>query len=406
MRQLAQNKTVTPAQAGAQSFSSRYKTWIPAFAGMTMWLSVGVLVFGLAGCKPREKKIKVALALPLTGDIASLGQGLKRSATMAIEEANAAGVTSPPIEVVAFDDRSDPKEAVSIANRIVSDRDMVAVIGHFNSGCSIPASRIYAQAGLPMISPASSNPDLTLQQLSPQWTFPKSVFRVNTTDNVQGSYGADFVTNKLKLKRVAIIHDKTSYGQGVAEEFRKQFEKNGGDVAAFEGLQAGDRDFRSLLTRIKGTSPQAIYFGGMFSEGGILIRQTRDVGFKGPFVTCEANYDPAFLKVAGAAAEGAYVTFLGSPPELLANGKEFLERYRTRYPNEELKSYDGYGYEAGAIVANAIKNAGPDRAKIIEYLRTLKYTGVLGTTSFDEKGDTVNKSITLFQVRKGEFVPY
>lgn len=363
------------------------------------------LMAGAAGCKPREKKIKVALALPLTGDIASLGQGLKRSATMAIEEANAAGATNPPIEMVAFDDRSDPKEAVSIANRIVSDRDTVAVIGHFNSGCSIPASRIYAQAGLPMISPASSNPELTIQQLSPQWTYPKSVFRVNTTDNVQGAYGADFVTNKLKLKRVAIIHDKTSYGQGVAEEFRKQFEKNGGDVAAFEGLQTGDRDFRSLLTRIKGTSPQAIYFGGMFSEGGILIRQTRDVGFNGPFVTCEANYDPAFLKVAGDAAEGAYVTFLGSPPELLASGKDFIARYRQRYPNDELKSYDGYGYEAGAIVADAIKNAGPDRKKIIDYLRTIKFNGVLGTTSFDEKGDTVNMAITLFQVKNGAFVP-
>lgn len=359
-----------------------------------------------AGCKSDGNKVRVALAMPLTGDIASLGQGLKRASMMAIEEANEANPTGPQVEMIAFDDRSDPKEAVSVANRIISDRSMVAVIGHFNSGCSIPASRIYAQVGLPMITPASSNPELTLQQLSPQWTYAKSVFRANTTDNVQGAYGANFVFNDLKIKNVAIIHDKTAYGQGVAEEFKKQFERNGGKVTAFEGLQLGDRDFRSLLTRVKATKPQALYFGGMFSEGGILVRQTRDIGFKGPFVTCEANYDPSFLKVAGSAAEGAFVTFLGSPPELLPTAKDFIARYRQRYPDDELKSYDAYGYEVGTLVMDAIKAAGPDRAKIIEYLRTVRHEGVLGTTSFDEKGDTMNKTITLFQVKNGAFVPY
>jgi branched-chain amino acid transport system substrate-binding protein len=364
-----------------------------------------LLLPGFFACKPNEKKIKIALAMPLTGDIASLGQGLKRSVSMAIEEANTAHVTTTPIELVSFDDRSDPKEAVSVANRIISDPDTVAVIGHFNSGCSIPASRIYAQAGLPMISPASSNPELTLQQLSPQWSFKHSVFRMNTTDNVQGAYGAEFIYNDLKVKKLAIIHDKTAYGQGVAEEVRKQFEKIGGTLVAFEGLQTGDRDFRSLLTRVKSTGPDALYFGGMFSEGGILVRQTRDIGFKGPFVTCEANYDPSFLKVAGPAAENAYVTFLGSPPELLASAQDFVVRYKTRYPNDELKSYDHYGYDAAAILIDAIKTVGTDRSKIITHLQTIKFNGVLGTTSFDEKGDTLNKTITLFQVKKGMFVP-
>ncbi len=365
-----------------------------------------ILAFSVFSCKPREKKIRIALAMPLTGDIASLGQGLKRATAMAIEDANAKHVTDIPVEMVSFDDRSDPKEAVSVANRIVSDPSIVAVVGHFNSGCSIPASRIYAQAGLPMLTPASSNPELTNQQLSPQWTWPKSIFRANTTDNVQGAYGADFIFKTLKLSHVAIIHDKTSYGQGVAEEFKKQFEKDGGTVVAFEGLQVGDRDFRSLLTRIKALNPQALYFGGMFSEGGILVRQTRDVGFKGPFVACEANYDPAFLKVAGDSAEGAYVTFLGSPPDLLPSARAFVAAYKERYPNDELKAYDHYGYEGTSIILDAVKNVGPDRAKIITYLHGVNYTGVLGTTSFDEKGDTLNKTITLFQVKKGAFVPY
>src|SRR6185295_5871349 len=121
----------------------------------------------------------------------------------------------------------------------------------------------------------------------------------------QGAFGADFVVKELGLKKVAIIHDKTSYGQGVGEEFKKQVIADGGEVVAFEGLQVGDRDFRSLLTRVKATGPQALYFGGMFSEGGILVRQSRDIGFRGPFVASEANYDPVFIQVAGAAAEGA-----------------------------------------------------------------------------------------------------
>ncbi|MFN0117395.1 MAG: branched-chain amino acid ABC transporter substrate-binding protein [Elusimicrobiota bacterium] len=357
----------------------------------------------ITGCKQELKKTKIAIALPLTGDIASLGQGIKRAIEMRIEESNSAKDLSEPIELVVFDDRSDPKEAVNIANRIVADRNVLGVIGHFNSGCSIPASRIYAQAGLVMISPASSNPDLTLQQLSPQWTFPKSVFRVNTTDNIQGSVGAEFVINDLKLSKVGIIHDKTAYGQGVAEEFKKRFEELNGTVTDFEGLQIGDRDFRSLLTRVKATGPQAIYFGGMFSEGGALVRQARDVGFKGAFVTCEANYDPAFLKVAGPAAEGAYVTFLGSPPEILDSARDFVARYKSKYPGEEMKSYDHYGYEVASIFIEAIKNAGMDRVKIIEYLKTIKFNGVLGETSFDEKGDTLNKTITLFQVKNGAF---
>jgi branched-chain amino acid transport system substrate-binding protein len=359
----------------------------------------------LGGCKSREKQIKIAVALPLTGDIASLGQGLKRAVLMAIDEANAAHSTAKPIEALVFDDRSDPKEAVSIANRIISDPDVVAVIGHFNSGCSIPASRIYAQAGLPMISPASTNPELTLQQLSTQWVWPRCIFRVNTTDNVQGAYAADFLANDLKLKKVGIIHDKTAYGQGVAEEFKKQFEKDGGAVVAFEGLQIGDRDFRSLLTRVKSDGPDAIYFGGMFSESGILVRQARDTGFKGPFILPEANYDPSFLQVAGPAAEGAYVTFVGSPPDLLDSAKKFVSAYKQRYPSDELKSYDHYGYEAASIIIAAIKSAGPNRKKITDYLQHVKYDGVLGTTSFDEKGDTLNKTITLFQVRDGKFQP-
>ena len=186
----------------------------------------------------------------------------------------------------------------------------------------------------------------------------------------------------------------------------KQYEKDGGEVVAFEGLQVGDRDFRALLTRVKALRPRAIYFGGMFSEGGILVRQARDIGFEGYFVACEANYDPAFLKTAGDAAEGTFVTFLGSPPELTPTAKEFVAKYKARYPGMEMKSYDHYGYEVASILLDALQQVGPDRKKIVTYIHNIKFSGVLGITEFDEKGDTLNKTITLFKVKNGQFTPY
>ncbi|MBI4395632.1 MAG: branched-chain amino acid ABC transporter substrate-binding protein, partial [Elusimicrobia bacterium] len=217
----------------------------------------------LTSCKPGEKEVRIALALPLTGDIAVLGQGLRRASTLAVDEANSSGrFPEYKIRLVEFDDRSDPKEAVNVANRIVSDSRIVAVLGHFNSGCSIPASAVYARVHLPMMSPATSNPELTRQQLSEKWRWPRNVFRVNTTDDVQGAAGADYVRGPLKLENASILHDKTSYGQGIAEEFRKRFEALGGKTLSFDGIQVGDKDFKALLTRIKSLNPQVIYFGG------------------------------------------------------------------------------------------------------------------------------------------------
>lgn len=346
------------------------------------------------------------MALPLTGDIAALGQGIKRACELALEEANRAHeFPGYKVEAVAFDDRSDPKEAVDVANRIVSDPSMVAVIGHFNSGCTIPASQVYARAHLPMISPAASNPKLTQQQLDPSWKYPKNIFRVNTTDDVQGPFAGEFAYTKLHARRACIIHDKTAYGQGVAEEFRKRFEALGGATLSFDGVSVADKDFNALLTRIHELHPQVIYFGGDYAGGGLIVRQARGVGEQAPIILSEANYDAELLRIAGPAAEGCYVTFLGSPPDLLSSAKTFVEAYHARYPGIEMKAYDHYGYEAMNIILSVLKQTGPDREKILAALPSVHYNGVLGLTSFDEKGDTSNHTITLFQVHDGKFQP-
>lgn len=368
-------------------------------------VGVGALLC-LAGCQSGPRETKIALAIPLTGDIAAIGQGLRRAAHLALEEAHTAGrLKELNVTLVEFDDRSDPKEAVTVANRIVSDPDMVAVIGHFNSGCSIPASRVYAQKGLPMVSPGSSNPELTRQQLSPQWAWPRNVFRANTTDDAQGTFAAEFLFQKLKKKTVAVVHDKTAYGQGIAEELQKRFADLGGKVLSFDGVQSGEKDFKALVTRLKSEKPEALFYGGTYVEGALLLRQAREAGVSAPYLTGEISYDPDFLRTAGPAAEGAYVTYLGRPPELLESAKAFVDKYKLRYPNEEIKAYDHYGYEITNILLTALEKAGRDKAKIMDVLRGLTYHGVLGTTSFDEKGDTLNRTITLFTVTKGAFVP-
>lgn len=360
----------------------------------------------MSGCGSREKVTRVAVALPLTGDIAALGQGLKRACALALEDANAQGkFPGMKVEMAAFDDRSDPREAVSVANRIVSDPSVVAVVGHFNSGCSIPASQVYARAHLAMISPAASNPKLTLQQLEPGWAYPRNIFRVNTTDDVQGPYAADYALKTLKVRRASVIHDKTAYGQGVAEEFKKRFEASGGQIVSFDGINVADKDFNALLTRIRDEKAQLLYWGGDYAGGGLVVRQARDAGITVPVILSEANYDPEYLRVAGPAAEGTFITFLGAPASVLPSAQAFVKRYEARYPADELKAYDHWGYEAMSIVLDLIHDVGPDREKILTALPKIKHAGVLGVTQFDEKGDTLNKTITIFEVRDGKFVP-
>lgn len=368
--------------------------------------SVALVFTLLSACGPKEKVARVAIALPLTGDIAALGQGLERASKLALEEANAKGYFQGyRVEARVFDDRSDPREAVSVANRIVSDPSIVAVVGHFNSGCSIPASQVYARAHLTMISPAASNPKLTQQQLDPEWKYPRSIFRVNTTDDVQGPYAADYAVKTLKLRRAVVVHDKSAYGQGVAEEFRKRMSSNGGNVLSFDGINVGDKDFNALLTRLRELKPDVVYWGGDYAGGGLVVRQARGVGLTVPVILSEANMDPEYLRVAGQAAEGTYITFLGAPASELPSAQDFVKRYQARYPHDELKAYDHWGYEAMSIVLDLMHEIGPDKEKILAAVPKIKHEGVLGVTQFDEKGDTLNKTITIFQVKDGTFKP-
>lgn len=296
------------------------------------------------------------------------------------------------IVLVEGDDQADPKQAVSIANKFVNTR-VNAVIGHWNSNCSINASPFYNAANIVMISPATTNPRLTQQGF-------KTVFRVCGTDDQQGSIAAQFVLKTLKPKRVAIIHDKSTYGQGLADYFKKAL----GDkvsVVYYGGIIQGDPDYKAVLTTIKEGKPDLYFFGGIYPEAGRLVRQAKEVGLNIPMITGDGVYDPTFIDIAGKAAEGTYVTF-GREPAGLASAASFLAHYKAKYGDPG--PYSIYAYDAANIVLTAIRETRTtDGNKVAEYISKTNFHGAFGDISFDKNGDVTKAPYVIWQVKDGKF---
>ncbi len=367
-------------------------------------LNLGLILCALllvAGCGgDGSNTVKVALVCPLTGDDAAHGQGMKRAFIMAVEDANAAKKLGDiTIEALPMDDRSDPKEAVTVATQVISDRGIIGIIGHLNSGCSIPASQVYAKRELPMITPASTNPKVTQQGL-------KNVFRVCGTDDVQGSFGANYVHDTLGFTTVAIIHDKTAYGQGIAEEFQKQFLAIGGTVTSFDGIDRGEKDFKALLTRVKSTQPQLLYYGGLYAEAGLMSKQMKELGLAIPLMGGDGIFTSEYARIAGSAAEGDFASMVGLPPSKLPLAKDFLTRYAQRWPGDDVEPYDPLTYEATMLLLDAYVACGMDQTKLNATIASIVHNGILGEVSFDERGDNRNKAISMNRVQNGQFIFY
>lgn len=361
-----------------------------------VFLVVAALCCGVA-CKKKTDTVKIGVAGPITGDQSKMGMDFKNGVTLAVEEWNAkGGVLGKKIELLIGDDQHDPKQAVSVANKLVND-GVVGVIGHFNSSCSIPASDIYNRAGIPMISPGSTNPKLTDNGY-------KGVFRVCGRDDQQGKVGAEFAKNQLKLKRVAVIHDKTTYGQGLADEFKKAL-GGGVEVVYYGGVVQGDKDFKSVLTSLRETNPELVFFGGIYPEAGLLVRQAKELGIKAPFMSGDGTIDPKFIEITGPeAAEGTYLTF--SPdPNTIPTARDFIKNYTAKFG--EIGPYSIYAYDAGNILLTAIKeaNAG-DGKSVIDKLHSLEFTGAVGKVKFDAKGDVTSAPYVVWITKAGKFTEY
>lgn len=348
----------------------------------------------LPGCGGKDESvITVGVAGPMTGDQSKMGQDFRNGVELAVEEWNGrGGVLGKKIRIDVNDDQHDPKQAVAVANKMVN-KGVVGVIGHFNSSCSIPASDIYAKAGVPMITPASTNPKLT-EKGHP------TVFRVCGRDDQQGKVAADFVANVLKSKRVAVLHDKTEYGQGLADEFRKSLGTRA-EVTAYEAVIQGDKDFKAVLTKVKRADPDLLYFGGVYPEAGLLVRQARELGIAAPLFSGDGTIDTKFIEIAGPAAEGTYLTF--SPdPEKVPTAKSFLDAYRRKYGPHG--PYSIYAYDAANILLSAIRDAGTtDGRAVSKKIRDSSFRGALGEIAFDPKGDVRTAPYVVWITRGGKF---
>ncbi len=345
--------------------------------------------------------VKIGSASPLTGPQAHIGIDIRNGVQLAIEDANKANVQigGKPVkfELVAEDDEANPTKATTVAQKLV-DAKVAAVVGHFNSGASIPASKIYADAGIPQISPSSTNPDYTLKGF-------KTTFRVVAHDGQQGPTLGRFALDKLKAKNIAVIDDSTAYGQGLADNFESTIKSGGGKILAREHTTDKDTDFKAILTKIKGLNPDLIMFGGIDPQAGPMKKQMAELGIKAQFIGGDGMQTPNFVKLAGDAAEGSMASIPGLPKDKMPGGAEFLAKYKSKY-NAEVELFAPMGYDAVMVFIEAMKRAGSaDPAKFLLEIGKTDYKGVIGPIAFDEKGDLKNGPITIYAVKGDKWEP-
>ena len=346
-----------------------------------------------------QEKVKIAIVGPLSGQAANYGKDNERGAQLAIDDLNASqfkiGGKAVKFELISEDDQADPKQGTAVAQKLV-DSGVNGVVGHNNSGTTIPAARIYSEAGLPHITPAASNPKLT--QLG-----YKTTFRTIAHDGMIGSALAVFAATKLKLQKVALIDDRTAYGQGLADEFEKTFKSLGGEVVAREFTNDKASDFSPILTTIKGRKAQAVFFGGLDGQAGSMLRQMAQLGmgqlpFMGGDGVCTGD-----LPKLGAQAVGKNV-ICGDGGEALMDmkgGPGFAKRYKAAY-GAEVVVYAPYAYDNVMILANAMRAAGSaEPAKYLAYVGKTKYEGITGHIEFDGTGQRKNAAVTLSTYPQG-----
>jgi branched-chain amino acid transport system substrate-binding protein len=302
------------------------------------------------------------------------------------------GINGQQIQLVFGDDASDPKQGVSVANKFVGD-GVKFVIGHFNSGVTMPASDVYAENGIFMISPSATNPKITDRNL---W----NVFRTCGRDDQQGEVAGSYLAKSFKGKKVAVVHDKTPYGKGLADETQKAMNKQGLKEVMYEGINTGEKDYSALVSKLKQANVDVVYFGGLHTEAGLIIRQMRDQGLNAPMMSGDGIVSSEFVSIAGPGAEGTLMTF--SPdPRKNPNAKAAVEKFRKK--NFEPEAYTLYSYAAVEVykqAAEAVKSTDPK--KMAEYMHSGKtFKTVIGDLSFDKKGDITRPDYVMYVWKKG-----
>lgn len=355
-----------------------------------------------SGLTMAQTVVTIAHVGPTSGAIAHLGKDNENGAKMAVDELNAAGVTiggqKVTLKLMAEDDAADPKQGTAVAQKL-ADAKVAGVVGHLNSGTTIPASRIYSDAGIPQVSPSATNPKYTRQGF-------KTAFRVVADDVALGGTLGRYAVNTLKGKTIAVIDDRTAYGQGVAEEFAKAAKAAGADIAAREYTTDKATDFNAILTTIKSKKPDVIFFGGMDAVAGPMLRQMKALGINAKYMGGDGICSAELVKLAGDSVTDNQVFCAeagGVEGEAKVGMDDFRKKFKTKF-NTDVQVYAPYVYDSVKLMVAAMVKAGSsDPAKYLPALAATKdYKGVTGTISFDEKGDIKNGALTLRTIKGGK----
>ncbi len=339
--------------------------------------------------------VKIATQSPLSGGQAALGEGIKLGTQLAIDKLKSnLEKQGFKVELVPFDDQAKPDVGVANAKNIVADKDILAVIGHLNSGVAIPSSEVYKDASLVMISPANTNPTVTDRG------YP-NVNRVCGRDDVQGVVGSEFAHGTMKAKSVYIIHDKTTYGQGVAEFFKADAEKKGIKILGFEGTEEKS-NFDPIITPLKAKNPDLIYFGGIYEQAAPFFKQAREKGVKAKFLGPDGLDSSDLTKIAGKAVVGMNYTSVAGPVSVYPQAKQFADEYKKKF-GKNPEPFAAQAYDATAIALKAIEAAAkggkmPSREDVSKEVRKVKHTGITGAVEFDDKGDPKKALYFVLQV--------
>ena len=369
------------------------------------WVQVGVMALaiavlalpGAALAGASKGTIKIATQSPLSGDQSAPGEGIKLGAQLALEHFKTpVEKLGFKVELVPFDDQAKPDVGVANAKNMITDKEILAVVGHYNSGVAIPSSEVYKEAMLVEISPANTNPVVTDRN------YP-NVNRVCGRDDVQGVVGANFAAKTMKVKTAYVIHDKTTYGQSVAEFFREQAKKNGIQVLGFEGTEE-KANFDPILTPMKAKNPDLLYFGGIYSQAGPLFKQAREKGIKAKFMGPDGIDSSDLAKIAGPAVVGMNYTTVAGPPSMYPKASEFAKAFKDKFKKDP-EPFAAQSYDSTAIALKAIESAikagggkMPSREAVTKEVRKVKYSGITGNIEFDGKGDPKTALYFVLQV--------
>jgi len=394
---------------------------------LTSVLTTGALTLTACGSRDNGKSgdsgsgntLTIGVDAPLSGENSTTGLGIQYGVQIAVDDANKNNwVPGVKFKVKALDDKAQPATGQSNATALVGDSTTVGAVGPLNSGVAQSMQQVFNSANMVEISPSNTNPELTQGkdwQTSKKRPY-KSYFRTATTDALQGGFAADYAYNGLKKKKAFVVDDKQTYGAGLAGIFNSSFKKLGGKVVGTDHVNTGDTDFSSLVTKIKNSGADLLYYGGQYDESEKITKQLKGAGVNIPLFGGDGMYATTYIQTAGKASEGDLATSVGVPADTLPAAKQFIQTYKSKGYKGDYAAYGAYAYDAATAIIKAVKaatdaNGGklPSdikndlRSKVVDAVQKSDFEGITGKVAFDEFGDTTNKQLTVYQVENGKW---